>query len=66
MSRKNKAAEPKPDEDLSDYRILLSCMRKRLEGYGMMEALDRLEQLDDAILEAIMDRIQPPLTSAIN
>jgi hypothetical protein len=41
-------------------------MRKRLEGYGMMEALDRLEQLDDAILEAIMDRIQPPLTSAIN
>lgn len=47
------------EEELSDYRVLLSCIRKRLESYGMTEALERLERLDDAILQAIMDRTPP-------
>lgn len=67
MARKAKTCEPQvTGDDLSDYRVLLSCMRKRFEGYGMLEALDRLERLDDAILEAILDGLQPPLTSVPN
>jgi hypothetical protein len=57
---------PETGEELSDYRILLSCMRKRFVGYGMLEALERLERLDDAILEAILDRHEPVQTRAIN
>jgi hypothetical protein len=48
------------DEELSDYRVVLDCIRKRLERYGMTEALERLERLDDAIVQAIMDRGFPP------
>jgi hypothetical protein len=43
------------EEELSDYRVLLACMRKRLEGYGMADALERLEELDNALLEAIIE-----------
>jgi hypothetical protein len=43
------------EDELSDYRVLLSCMRKRLEGYGMADALQRLEELDNALLEAIIE-----------
>ena len=42
------------EEELSDYRVLLACMRKRLENYGMADALERLEQLDNALLQAIV------------
>lgn len=44
------------EEELSDYRVVLSCIRKRLERYGMTEALERLERLDDAIVRAMTDR----------
>jgi hypothetical protein len=43
------------EEELSDYRILLACIRKRLEGYGMAKALQRLEALDNALLQAIIE-----------
>jgi hypothetical protein len=43
------------EEELSDYRVLLACMRKRLEGYGMADALERLEELDNALLVAIVE-----------
>jgi hypothetical protein len=43
------------EEELSDYRVLLACIRKRLEGYGMAEALERLEELDNALVEAIVE-----------
>jgi hypothetical protein len=48
------------EEELSDYRVLLSCMRKRLEGYGMTDALERLERLDAAIFQAILEGTAPP------
>ena len=51
-------------EELSDYRILLACIRKRLESYGMLDALESLEQLDHAILQAIVE--QEPLLRTIN
>ncbi len=43
------------EEELSDYRVLLACMRRRLEGYGMANALQRLEELDNALLQAIVE-----------
>jgi hypothetical protein len=43
------------EEELTDYRVLLACMRKRLEGYGMADALERLEELDNALLVAIAE-----------
>jgi hypothetical protein len=43
-------------EELSDYRILLACIRKRLRTYGLTEALESLERLDHAILEAIVEQ----------
>jgi hypothetical protein len=43
------------EEELSDYRVLLACMRRRLEGYGMADALRRLEALDNALLQAIAE-----------
>ncbi|HVZ90396.1 MAG TPA: hypothetical protein VG843_02005 [Rhizomicrobium sp.] len=43
-------------ENLSDYRVLLSCMRDRFVSYGLVDALERLERLDDAILRAILER----------
>lgn len=55
-----------PDEELSDYREVLSCIRKRLERYGLTEALERLESLDDAILQAILDKVAPPIGTLIN
>jgi hypothetical protein len=65
MSRKNTTLEtPSGEEELSDYRLVLSCMRKRFEGYGMLDALDRLEKLDAAIFQAILDRV-PPLQLGI-
>ena len=54
------------EDELSDYRVLLSCMRKRLERYGMFEALDRLERLDDAIAEAICSRQSMPNAPTLN
>jgi len=67
MSRKtNLSPEGDNQEELSDYRVLLSCMRKRLEGYGMLEALERLEKLDDAILQAIVGSIPSPGAPTIN
>jgi len=54
------------EEELSDYRIVLSCIRKRFERYGMTDALERLERLDDAILQAIMERGPRPLSTALN
>ncbi len=54
------------EEELGDYRLVLSCMRKRFEGYGMLEALERLEKLDAAIFQAILDRLPPPSAHTIN
>jgi hypothetical protein len=54
------------EEELSDYRVVLSCIRKRLQGYGLKEALERLERLDDAILQAILDGAEPPTEPTIN
>ncbi len=47
-------------EELSDYRIWLDCIRDRLVSFGMIDALERLERLDDAILQAILDLAPPP------
>jgi len=55
-----------PDEELADYREVLSCIGRRLERYGLTEALERLESLDHAILQAIMDRVPGPISTAIN
>lgn len=54
------------EEELSDYRVVLSCIRKRLARYGMTEALERLERLDDAIVKAIMDRGIQPISTLLN
>ena len=54
------------EEELSDYRVLLACMRKRLEGYGMADALERLEQLDNALLQAIVENQPIELPPTIN
>ena len=54
------------EEELSDYRTVLSCMRRRFEGYGMLEALDRLEKLDAAIFQAILDGLPPQQFRTIN
>ncbi len=51
-------------EELSDYRVLLACIRKRLESYGLIDALQSLEQLDHAILQAIVE--QEPEGRTIN
>jgi hypothetical protein len=44
------------EEELSDYRILLGCIRKRLKTRGLADAVESLERLDHAILEAILER----------
>ena len=54
------------EEELSDYRVVLSCIRKRLARYGMTEALERLERLDDAIVKAIVDRGMRPISRLLN
>jgi hypothetical protein len=54
------------EEELGDYRLVLSCMRKRFEGYGMLEALERLERLDAAIFDAILDRLPLPSAHTVN
>ncbi len=54
------------EEELSDYRVVLSCIRKRLVRYGMTEALERLERLDDAIVKAITDRGMRPVSTLLN
>jgi len=54
------------EEELSDYRIVLSCMRKRFEGYGLLDALERLEKLDAAIFQAILDGLPPLSGRTIN
>lgn len=48
-------------EEISDYRVVLSCMRKRFEAYGMLDAMDLVEQLDDAIAQAVADRRPQPI-----
>ncbi len=62
MSRRTRVLAGDTEEELSDYRVVLSCMRRRLEGYGMTDALRRLEMLDDAILEAIRQKQSAPRT----
>jgi len=54
------------EEELSDYRVVLSCIRKRLARYGMTEAMERLERLDDAIVQAIMDRAMRSASRLLN
>lgn len=54
------------EEELSDYRTVLSCMRRRFEGYGLLEALEKLEKLDAAIFQAILDGLPPPCQRTIN
>lgn len=54
------------NEELSDYRVVLSCIRNRLEKYGMNEALERLERLDDALLRAIVERLESAGPVTIN
>ena len=54
------------EEELSDYRVLLACMRKRLENYGMADALARLEQLDNALLQAIVENQPIELPPTVN
>ncbi len=53
-------------EELSDYRVVLSCIRKRLERYGMTDALERLKRLDDALHQAIIDRGPRPPSHTLN
>jgi hypothetical protein len=66
MSQQNNVhGETSTEEDLSDYRLFLSCMRKRLEIYGMLEALDRLERLDSAIMRAIAERRPRPVLKIV-
>jgi hypothetical protein len=65
MEKKNSVAFDREDE-LSDYRIWLSCIRERLVDLGMPEALELLERLDDAILQAIIDRVPPPPRPILN
>ncbi|MEI9929435.1 MAG: hypothetical protein WDM89_02405 [Rhizomicrobium sp.] len=67
MSDKNAELEnASSEEELSDYREVLSCMRKRFEGYGLLKALERLERLDAAIFEAILEGLPPVSTRTIN
>jgi len=63
MSQEGTPLEPPScEEELSDYRILLSCMRRRLEARAMTEALDLVDQLDDAISRGIStERPRPRL-----
>lgn len=49
------------EEEISDYRVVLSCMRKRFETHGMFDAADLVEQLDNAISQAIANRRPRPL-----
>ncbi|HTT99507.1 MAG TPA: hypothetical protein VMF58_15775 [Rhizomicrobium sp.] len=61
MSQQNTAQEMiTTEEELSDYLLVLTCMRKRFEAHAMLEALDRLEKLETAISRAIVDRRPPP------
>lgn len=61
MSQQNNALEViTTEEELSDYRLVLTCMRKRFEAYGMLEALDRLEKLDATLSREITDRRPRP------
>lgn len=53
-------------EQLSDYRVVLSCIGRQLEKYGMIEALERLEQLDDALLQAIVESVPRATPVTIN
>ncbi|HWA90340.1 MAG TPA: hypothetical protein VG889_09915 [Rhizomicrobium sp.] len=55
---------PEQDDLLSDTRVWLGAIRNRLVNFGLTDALERLERLDDAILQAIIDRVKPetPLT----
>lgn len=55
MSYTTLSPEGGNEEELSDYRVLLACIRKRLINYGMADALERLEQLDNALLQAIVE-----------
>lgn len=57
---------PDREDELSDYRIVLSCIRDRLVSFGLIDALERLERLDDAILQAIIDRVPPPAQMTLN
>ena len=41
-------------EELSDYRILLACIGRRLKTYGLTEAVENLERIDHAIQRAIV------------
>jgi len=66
MSYTTLSPEGGNEEELSDYRILLGCMRKRLENYGMADALERLEQLDNALLQAIVENQPIELPPTIN
>jgi hypothetical protein len=62
MSQEGTAPEPSSsEEELSDYREVLSCMRRRFEARGMFDAMDLVEQLDDAISQAITDRRPRPM-----
>jgi hypothetical protein len=54
--KKTAGGRPMDDEELSDYRILLGCIRKRLKTRGLADAVESLERLDHAILEAILER----------
>jgi hypothetical protein len=61
MSRQNNTKEAiTTEEELSDYRLVLTCMRKRFETYGMIEALDRLEKLDATLSREIAERRPRP------
>lgn len=60
------AQEFETDEELADYRVVLSCIRKRLERYGMLEAVESLKRLDHQLLQAIVDHPPPPDRRAIN
>jgi hypothetical protein len=54
--KKTAVGGPMDDEELSDYRILLGCIRKRLKTRGLADAVESLERLDHAILEAMLER----------
>ena len=55
-----------PEDGLSDSRIWLGCIRNRLVDFGLTDALEQLERLDDAILQAILERVPPEVSRTVN
>jgi hypothetical protein len=55
-----------PEDGLSDSRVWLGCIRNRLVDFGLTDALEQLERLDDAILQAILEHVTPEAGRMLN